>query len=81
VGDARIVVTMDEVLDAFRTSHTEYLDMSFEDAASTAVVLAAAQIMWLKLYGNDELIGAAHEIAEAALQDAFALAPSTDTIQ
>lgn len=72
---------MGDVLDAFKTSHEEYMDLSFEDAASTAVVVAAAQIMWLRLYGNSELISATHEIAEAMLADAFGTSPSTDTIQ
>lgn len=79
--DARVVVTFGDVMDAFKTTHSEYGGMSFEEAASTAVTVCAAQIMWLRLFGNDELIHAAHEIAEAALSDAFNTAPSTDTIQ
>lgn len=79
--EAQVVVTFGEVLDAFKATHEEYMELTFEEAASTAVVVAAAQIMWLRLYANKELVSASFEIAEAALADAFGTGPTTDTLQ
>ena len=77
----RVVVTMADVIEAPNESHEELAELPFEDAASTSVALLAAQVIWLRLYADKELVSAALEIAEAALVDINGANLSTDTIQ